>query len=717
MSGKRITKKLRSAIFAFISVSSLSFTGEGLKAQSVAVDKTAAVSEVDSLSVYKDLQEFEIIASRKIETPEGYVINLAGENVIKGRNITETLSFLPNLSVQDKVIEILGVPVSHIYVDGVELKDTNELSNIPAEYIKNVEVKYSPGSSNVASETGGSIFIRLNTPRLRGFIGSLQAGGKLSADNGFISESASGFIKGRYDKFSYLISPSFFHFDHTDKGVYSYLREGNNDNFSFSNRNKSNSFRNRTSLSFDFSRASALRISHTIWLGNYFPESTSDNLIEAEKRLSAWTYSHSRNIQNAFTMEFETSDILGLNIDISADYLNRKTKNSQFYSDVEGFRSDYLVRSNDNLAKFKLAFSKNLLDALRFSWGCRLNIIHNEKKDFSYANILNKIEICNGLTPLVYIEASGSVNSIRYYAGLNWQMNHISFRAQDLTMTKSTVNALNPTVQVTLPFGNGNRNHSVMLSYSHNLYDIPYDAISNVPVWEDAHNVRVGNPDLEAPQEHRVRATLASWQSMLTFSAMYSNAHNDIYWVTAKSYGEEVYSTRPVNSAHNQNAMMFYAQFSKKLLNFWNLKLIASLKGEFENMEMDGNDYRGLQCHSFFRMDHSFTLPKGWGIGIFAFVEPTFKSYSWTFHHVYQVGGNAYKYLFNNRLLLSADFTAFGHRRVLDRHVGNEVLRQRYTTPDGSFALTAVWYFSGGKKVDVNFVNNDLDYQTQRSIR
>ena len=88
--------------------------------------------------------------------------------------MAEALPFLPNLSKEDGVFKINGLPVSEVIVDGVKLGNLSELDNIPAKMIDKVKVNYMVGSGQSAELSGGTIEITLRQPK-GGFYGSFMA--------------------------------------------------------------------------------------------------------------------------------------------------------------------------------------------------------------------------------------------------------------------------------------------------------------------------------------------------------------------------------------------------------------------------------------------------------------------------------------------------------------------------------------------------------------
>ena len=49
--------------------------------------------------------------------PDGYITNLKGMNIVKGKPAASILSFLPNISFEEGKFKINGLSVSEIYVE------------------------------------------------------------------------------------------------------------------------------------------------------------------------------------------------------------------------------------------------------------------------------------------------------------------------------------------------------------------------------------------------------------------------------------------------------------------------------------------------------------------------------------------------------------------------------------------------------------------------
>lgn len=95
------------------------------------------------------------------------------------------------------------------------------------------------------------------------------------------------------------------------------------------------------------------------------------------------------------------------------------------------------------------------------------------------------------------------------------------------------------------------------------------------------------------------------------------------------------------------------------------------------------------------------------------FCEPTFTSYDWTFHTVWELWGEIYKSLCQDKLQLTLSFTALGDRRRVDRQTNGITVTYNYTTPVQSIGISVRWKFSGGKSNNFNVIKNGSQYYNE----
>ncbi len=481
----------------------------------------------------KQLNEVVILASRTINKSDGYVTNLKGMNIIKGKPAVAVLSFLPNISHEDGMFKINGLAASEIYIDGVKLSDISELDKIPGETIEKIEVKYLAGADHNAALSGGVIMITLRRPSKGGFYGSVMGNTEWYRSSGFGNENLGILVNGRYKDLSVYDNIDFGHKRtketseqwQTESDMQSYL--------SNSLMSSSCNFRNRISLTQQFKSGAQLGGSYLYTSSNPSPTSTTFGNDEWSS-ISEKMKSHLHEGTIKFSMPLNKR---GSSAELTVDYLNKYSKNNSLYYIEERKTGDVVENSNLNLWKFNADFSYPHSRSLAFKFGASAQLISS-----SYSPSVNKISNrfnmstmatqTSGVTPIVYVMAQGKMSKFRYSAGINWQLNHINFSDRTSNVDdQNTQWSINPTIQCMMPFGK-NKAHNLILSYKRTMSDIPYSAISSAITWKDSYNYSIGNTNLKSPSSDIIMAGLSMFRNKVTLTALYAYSHNRIYWQT-----------------------------------------------------------------------------------------------------------------------------------------------------------------------------------------
>lgn len=124
------------------------------------VVRACKAGNVGTIVLKKDvklLEEVVVMAQRTKHDATGYTVHLRSSEIVKGKQSSEALVFLPGVSKEDGRFKINGLVVSEIYVDGVKLSNFAELDNLPADMIDKVKVNYLAGSNQNAAMSGGTI--------------------------------------------------------------------------------------------------------------------------------------------------------------------------------------------------------------------------------------------------------------------------------------------------------------------------------------------------------------------------------------------------------------------------------------------------------------------------------------------------------------------------------------------------------------------------------
>ena len=306
---------------------------------------------------------------------------------------------------------------------------------------------------------------------------------------------------------------------------------------------------------------------------------------------------------------------------------------------------------------------------------------------------------------------------LRYSAGINWQLNRISYENIDADVKNhNTQWAINPTIQIMMPFGS-KMNHALMLNYKRTLSDIPYSAISSVINWDNAYSYTVGNPDLKAQSADMIMAALSLFRNKINITALYAHTHDRIYWETFQSTeNPDVFYTRPVNIS-GQGVWGVGAEWIEAPLKWWKFKLSGRVEISPENTTIDGIHYDKTRFKEYFYFNNNFRFSNSWGGMLSVNFEPTYRTLDRTYHAVYNINGQIYKTFLDGNLQMAVDFSPLGNRRKLDRQAALNKISYRYTTPVQYIGLSITWNLSGGKKVDVDVIDGIQNYHETKDNR
>lgn len=678
----------------------------------------SVVSGAKAQEQSEQLGEVTVVASRTVKTAEGYVTNLRGADFLKGKPAMDALAYLPSVSLESKALKINGFDVSEIYVNGIKLNDRSELDNIPAEMIEKVQVKYLSGVNQNTAQAGGSIWITLRRPPEGGFAGSVSGSATAMRRNGVGLESLSGVVSGRYGRVSFYeyVAPSWMQLkewqDQSIEGPGSIVR------MKEVTDNRTSSIANRFSLTYDFG-------DNTYLAGSYFISTALRKPVATTMLGESMSVIGQRNriLSQAGTLKlYSQLNENGTSLTATVDYYRRGDRNrrSYFSDGIDGLEQSY--RNTTDLLQGDVDFNIPVHSRHSVHTGLSVKSISAKYRPGSQtgadAGMTADLPFdTKGLTPLVYASARGSVGQLRYSAGLNWQLNRIEYDPLEAgKRTRNTQWAINPTVQLMLPFGN-NGKHSASLSYKHLLDNIPYSAISSLVTWEDAYNYSVGNPELKASTEHLVMAGVNLFNNLLGLTASYFYDRNAIAWETFQDQtNKDIFYTKPVNYDGAQSWAL-RAELNVKPVKQWRLKFISRFSLNPEDVTIGGVHYDKTRFRHIYILNNSLTFKHGWGGSINADLEPTYNYLDRTYHTVYSVDGKIYKTFMNNYLQFILDFKPISKRRRLDRRTNGQEVSLHYTNPEQYVGLTVRWYFRGGKNVKTNLTTGLQDYEEVKDTK
>ena len=693
------------------------------------INKICKAGDVGSIILKEDvmmLKEISVVASRTQHDANGYTVNLRSSGIVKGKQSSDALAFLPGVTNEDGNYKINGLPVSEIYIDGVKLSSANELKNLPADMIDKVSVKYLAGSNQNAAMTGGTVEISLKQPLKGGYYGALTGGLTFYPSYGFSNENLGGIMYYRHKNLSIYdnLSLNFNQPEETAEQIIWDQTSNLRTEIDEETRYKGHTINNRLSLTQQINEKNTIGGSYYISTNKL---NTFSNTIGRDvNAIQSIIDSKNSYLDQEATLKY--TSILskrGTTLEIIGDYFNRQSdsKSDYLYSD-----NTYSVsgdKSSLNMYKFSMDLTDPRSQKLVWKYGVSVQYISSD-----YTPMINTIENSNrfqtsqiatrtsGLIPLAYVSAMGQIWKIRYSAGLNVQLNKIQYETLDNNSKSSDIQwGINPIVQLMMPLDKKG-NHALMLNYKRTLDDIPYAAISSTIRWSDPYNYTVGNPNLKSPTADMVIAGVSLFRNILNLTAVYAHSKDVIYWETMQSpTASDVFYTTPVN-LRAENMYGVGAEINWSPVKPWTMKLSGRLEIHPEDLTLGGIYYGETRLRQYYVMYNTFSFKHGWGGMLNLMFEPTYKTYDRTYHMVYNVGGQIYKNMYKDKLHFTLTFNALGDRRKYDRYTNGSKITYNYTTPVQNIGLSLIWRLSGGKSVSVNTVENgSQNYKEIKDIR
>ena len=653
-----------------------------------------------------------IKGSRIHHDATGYTINLRSSDIAKGKQASDMLAFLPGVSKEGDTYKINGLQASEIYVDGVKLKSNEELKTIPAYMIDKVKVNYLAGVRQNAADTGGTIEITLHKPAEGGYYGSLSAGTRFQfGQKGIDDENLDGVIYYRHKNLSIYDNFSIRGFQYQETAIQSIWDQPQDRLTTLGEvvKTPGHNFRNRLSLTQQLNEKSSLGGSYAI--------QTFKNKIhtvdEGETGIS-WIDQRNNWLDQELTVKYNTVlSQRGTTLEMIGDYYNRQHHSKSRYSYHQNTGGASKDKTSLDMYKFSVDLTDPRSQQLTWNYGASIRYITTRYTPtaasidaddrFQTSQVATRT---SGLTPLVYASANGQIWKIRYSAGVNFQLNRIQYKTlDDGTASSNTQWGINPTVQMMMPL-DGKGKHALMLNYKRTLGDIPYSAISSTIRWTDPYNYTVGNPDLKAQRGDIVMAGVSLFSNLLNLNAIYGRMNHSIHWqIKQDPTSPDLFYTTYVNLP-TQHFCGVNAEFNWNPVKPWRMKLSGRLTIKREDVTLGDVYYGKTRLRPYYMMYNNFNFRNGWGGMLNFFCEPTYKNYDWTFFTVWEVWGEIYKTLCNDKLQLTLSFTALGDRRKVDRQTNGIKVIYDYTTPVQSIGISVRWKFSGGKSHDFNVIRN-----------
>lgn len=652
------------------------------------------------------LDEVTVIGKTIKETATGYKIQLSNNDIVKGKSVTETLGFLPNITVTNGTILINGQAPSKITIDGRKVRNTEELRSLPGDFLDGVEIKFIPDAGDVTNSSGGTIAIKLKKQSTTGYYGSLSGSLNAGIKAGLTSEGISSVVNAKTGNLSIYDWLYANHFHNKEWATQTFESATSTTIYHERQLDKSNQLTNTLNLNYEFNPRHSLALN---WYYSFAKTGINDkNTDSGETLLDTRSPIRQNTVSLIYAGRLNNH---GDRLNTSLEWLNRNVEQTSEYGDNGTALTKDFQTQTSNLMQVQTEYNRNIF--ANHTLGAGATYL------FTNANTGSDVDLTgNGAEWLkervmtqssrVYVSLMGSIGKVSYYADLGWKHNAVKIIPQKARSQNSPVY----TVRLSLPI---KEQYRLSLQYYHYFYDIEYDAITDKKRWLNGLMYFIGNHDLKSNSLDWIDLSGSLWNNRLNFSLGYKRIGNYTVWETFTEEGTNINYAKPVN-ANSKTSYSFNIDYTQKLFSWWTIRPSMSLIVNSENSTLSGKLYKGNQLYQFYLLNNSFNFKNNWGGSATFNIEPTYHNFNRTMYTVYYLQCQVYKYFCNKTMMLSLSFFPLGRRRSYNRQSEQMLISYKYTTPSQWGTLRFTWYFKGGKKdIKVNTKSTSLQFQESKS--
>lgn len=597
-----------SDIDGFFRIEKLS-QGSFLKVSSVGY-KTKFINCNDASSIIITMEEDshllgEVIVKSQLPKTllkgEGMTTTVAGSILEKTSSMEHLLDLIPNVSVRNGNIEVLGRGAPEIYINGRKMRDGMELERLQPNEIKNIEVITNPGArynANVKS------VIRITTKKAvgEGFSIDSKTNSKVNEQKrmSWVESLRLNYRKGRWDTNIHLYG-AYTH-KQDDKQIHqmTYLDDIWEQNSAVSQEytNVNPYVRLATSYSLNADNSIGASISYdryakNLAIGDIKGLSMCNN-VQTEQSLSYFEYPG--NSKALLSNVYYVGKIGKMNIDFNTDYywsgkkeqMNNTEKINEVgvQEKVQKINSDR--RTYNRLLASKLVLSVPFISG-NLSFGSEFSA-SNRKESYTVLpqDVVNdeNSRIKENMTS-VFVDYSKTFGKLNVQAGLRYE--YINFNYYDHNMyvanQSKTYGNFFPSLALSLPVGKT----QMQLTYATDIYRPSYYELRDGVQYNNRYTYDSGNPFL-VPSISKNLSYALSWK-WLNLSTMFTHISDEICTLV-KTYKDNPQTTlaRPENTPSYNNVQVSLALSPK--FGIWNPSLEMMLFKQWYHM--DTNETKNL---------------------------------------------------------------------------------------------------------------------------
>ena len=497
----------------FVRLSSISYT---TKTVDISATGNLGVIQLNPESVM--LGEVVVKSNRPVTAIKGdaLVTNVAGSQLEHAGTANDVLTQVPMVLGRDGHFEVFGKGSPAIYINGREVQDLSQLSQLNSADIKNVEVITNPGAKYDAS-VKSVIRIRTKRPQGDGFSGTLRAQGVMQKYFRTVDQANFKFRTGGLELFGNFgyIGGKFQSSNRADMLTQSttvWNQLLTQDGFM-----RTNEFFGKAGFSYMFNDSHSIGAYYSNGFTKQKSEHTGISRVLADGQpydnLSIYCRSNNNTLPKHHANLYYNGEIWKFGIDFNMDYMWRKNRNSMFNNETSDTQNNSLVNSL-GVSRSRMLAEKLVLSypfgnggiefgeeytSSRFSSGYNTDatLVGNADSRVDENNIAGFVEIG---------QTFGQFN-----LGVGLRYEHVRFEYLENGQKKEdqskTYNNLFPSLSLSTMI----RNVQLSMSYTHKTQRPSYADLDGTVDYINRFTLEGGNPFLKPEKIHSVEL-MGAWR-------------------------------------------------------------------------------------------------------------------------------------------------------------------------------------------------------------
>lgn len=549
-------------------------------------------------------------------TGEGIVTNVAGTLLGTMGTAETVLSRIPSVVEKDGAWEVFGKGTPIIYLNGHVLQDMNELKNIKASDVKNVEVVTAPGAKYSAS-VRAVIKIKTIRPQGEGLSLDTYTNYRYNRFGNFAQSVVGNYRHGKLDAFAtYEYSTSRGYSDQRFEQTVAAdtLWRINTDNY-YSGRTAWHYLQGGLYYDFTSDQSVGVKYSTTI-SGNEYMKGwlRSDALADGDPydHTSTGMRQHNSDRPSQYLNVYYAGKIGATSVEFDNDYYFEHsiydTYNKEVSETHDSREVDTRNSSRSSMAAWKLDMETPILGGA-LSYGAEY--INTHRKDAYSSNMKNVVDDASSkieessLCPYLEYGWSGKIGNLK--GGLRYEFVKFKYYENNVYMPGQSKDYHN--FFPSLSYEKSLDNLSLQVGYSAKTTRPNYTQLSNNISYANRFLRQSGNPLLRHQTDHTVSLS-AVWK-FVQMALEYKDVRNAIiYWTEQLPEDESVTMVRYKNQKSIKSMTAFISV--APTVGWWSPQYSAGMVKQWLNLST-GNEVVRLNKPVFVvTCNNSFKLP--WGM-------------------------------------------------------------------------------------------------------